>query len=153
MTPPPPPEPAGAAGTTPTEEGVESPPTEPAPAPEEAPDGLQLAALAEDRLDQGDTAGARAALVAAAAAHRSAGNLDAALDACYTALGVAPADPELHLLLTRLYLDRGWRTPATEKLRLLDRLTGLSGDRAARKEIRRIVAELANEPDEIGVPG
>jgi len=144
--PPPGPPPAGGAHAAATGEAAL-----PDAAETELPDGSRLGAEAEDRLDQGDAAGARDALVAAATAYRAAGRVDAALDACYLALAVAPADTELHLILTRLYLDRGWRTPATDKLRLLDRLAELSADKAARTAVRGFIAELANEPDEAGV--
>ncbi len=117
---------------------------EPEPPP---PDGAHLAAEAEGRLDVGDHAGARDGLVAAAAAHRAAGEIDAALDAGYLALAVAPADAELHLLLAELYLDRGWRGPATEKLLLLHRLVGLADDTGARDRICGLAADrLPDEP-------
>lgn len=112
-----------------------------------ARDGLRLAAKAQDLLDRGDRAGARTGFVAAATAHRTAGRLKAALDACYLAVAVAPGDVELHLLLARLYLDRGWHTAATDKLRLLERLTELTGDQAAQDDVRRFVATLAVDPE------
>jgi Tfp pilus assembly protein PilF len=111
-------------------------------------DAVALTEEAASRLEAGDAAAARDALVAAASAHRSAGNVNAALDACYLALEIAPADADLHLLLARLYVDHGWDAHATEKLRLLDRLTELSGDRKARTEVRQLVAALADAADE-----
>ena len=45
-------------------------------------------------------------------------------------VALAPADAELHLALTELYLDRGWRAHAVDKLALLVRLVDLEGDRA-----------------------
>jgi tetratricopeptide (TPR) repeat protein len=140
----------------------EQPPAEPEadvmaePAPEpEAPalEAIRLTEEAADQLEEGDGPAARNALVAAATAHRAAGNLNAALDACYLALEVAPADAALHLLLARLYVDRGWHGHAGEKLRLLDRLTDLSGDKATRKEVRQLVAALADAADEAAAPG
>ncbi len=50
------------------------------------------------------------------------------MDACYQALAILPSDPDIHLLLAELYLDRGWRGPAAEKLVLLGRLAQLNGD-------------------------
>lgn len=131
--------------------GVLEPPEEGpgAAAPEEVqppPDPVALAAEAEERLDQGDSDAARDALVAAAVAYREAGALDAALDACYLALGIAPADPGLHLILAELYLDRGWQGLAADKLLLLDKLVELAGDEAARRRLRQLVA--ARLPDE-----
>jgi tetratricopeptide (TPR) repeat protein len=109
--------------------------------PEPEPDGPTLAAEAQDRLDQGDAAGARERFLAAAAVHRKAGELNAALDACYLALAIAPADPELHLALAELYLDRGWRGPAAEKLTLLDRLVSLEDGSPVRERIRALASE------------
>jgi tetratricopeptide (TPR) repeat protein len=122
-------------------------PAEPEVEPEPPPDPIQLAAEAEDRLDRGDTASARELLLAAAVAHRSAGELNAALDACYLALSISPANADLHLVLAELYLDRGWRSTATDKLLLLARLAELTDDAPTRERVRAIAAaRLADEP-------
>ena len=126
---------------------LEPPEASPAPEPEpELPSGAALAAEAEDRLDAGDDQGARDGLLAAAAAHRRTGQIDAALDACYLALALAPDDQDLHLTLAELYLDRGWHANATDKLLLLGRLADLAGDDNGRRRICAIVA--ARLPDE-----
>jgi tetratricopeptide repeat protein len=123
------------------------PQPQPEPEPAKPADGATLAADAEERLDAGDPAAARDRLLAAAAAHRAAGALDAALDACYLALGLAPADPELHLALAELYLDRGWRGPAADKILLLGRLTDFSRDGAIRSRVCELVAtRLPDDP-------
>jgi thioredoxin-like negative regulator of GroEL len=71
----------------------------------------------------------------------------AALDACYLAIGLAPADPDLHLLLTEIYLDRGWRSQAADKLVLLARLADLDEDPATRERLCAIVTtRLQDEP-------
>jgi hypothetical protein len=116
------------------------------PAPAPPPDPRALTAEAEACLDRADTAGARSRLLAAAAGYRAMGASDAALDACYLALGIAPADPDLHLALAELYLDRGWRGPAGEKLLLLERLVGLTAEAAVRDRIAALVA--ARLPDD-----
>ena len=51
-----------------------------------------------------------------------------ALDACYRALALAPADPELHLLLAEIYEARGWAELGSDKLLLLVRLADVTGD-------------------------
>lgn len=108
--------------------------------------GIALGALAETALFAGDPA-ARDHLLAAARAHRRAGRTAAALDACDLAIGVAPSDYDVHLLLADLYLDRGWRVLAVDKLLLLGRLVELDEDGAARERLCAIVAErLADEP-------
>jgi hypothetical protein len=108
--------------------------------------GIALGAAAEAQLYAGHLAEAHVGLLSAARAHRRAGRLAAALDACYLAIGLAPADPELHLLLTEIYLDRGWRSQAADKLVLLSRLAELDEDPATRERLCAIVA--ARLPDE-----
>lgn len=115
-----------------TEEALESAAAEPTGPP---PDGAILGAEAEDLLDAGDTDGARDRLIQAARAHYANRRLNAALDACYLALGIAPFELELHLLLAELYLEQGWQGPAADKLVLLGRLADLVDDGAARRRI------------------
>jgi tetratricopeptide (TPR) repeat protein len=122
----------------------EAPPDlEPQPPP---PDGAVLTAEAEDLLDAGDTDGARAQLILAAQAHYANGRISAALDACYLALGIAPFEFEVHLLLAELYLVQGWRSPAADKLVLLGRLADLAEDDDGRRRICSLAA--ARIPDD-----
>jgi tetratricopeptide (TPR) repeat protein len=110
-------------------------------------DGGALIGQAEAVLDGGDAPGARDLFVQAAAAQRAAGHVNAAIDACYLALAIAPGDPELHVTLAELYLERGWRGPAAEKLLLLGRLIELTGETAARERLCRLVGErFADDP-------
>jgi tetratricopeptide (TPR) repeat protein len=109
--------------------------------------GIALGAAAEAALHAGDLAAAHDGLLAAARAHRRAGRLSAAVDACYLAIGNAPADPDLHILLAELYLDRGWRGQAIEKLLLLGRLADLDENRAVRDRLCGLVTDrLSDEP-------
>ena len=102
---------------------------------------------AEDALAAGDAVAARDGLLIAAAAHRSEGRSFAAIDACYLALAVAPADFDLHVLLTELYLERGWRGPAVDKLLLLSRLADLEDDPRTRERLCAIATDqLPDEP-------
>lgn len=133
--------------------GVLEPGSEPGDGPAEPdeleppPDPVALAAEAEERLDQGDSDAARDGFLAAAVAYREAGALDAALDACYLALGIAPADAGLHLVLAELYLDRGWPGLAADKLLLLDKLVELADDGTSRERLHELVrARLPDEP-------
>lgn len=105
-----------------------------------AVDVAAIARRADELLDLGDTASARGALLELAAAHREAGRVDAALDAGYVALSIAPGNVDLHLALIGLYLDRGWRGPATEKLRLLHRLVELGDEASARDKLGAALA-------------
>jgi tetratricopeptide (TPR) repeat protein len=100
-----------------------------------------LIAAAETALDAGDVDEARRCYLEAAAAQRSIGNLHAAMDACYQALAVSPADGDVHLILTELYLDRGWRVPAADKLVLLGRLVELAGDDLTRARLCAMAAD------------
>ncbi len=127
----------------------EPPEPEPEPEPIQEPVGLGIAlgAAAEAALFAGDLTAAHDGLLAAARAHRRAGRLSAAVDACYLAIGLAPSDPDLHILLTELYLDRGWRGQAVDKLLLLGRLADLDDDAAVRERLCALVsARLADEP-------
>jgi tetratricopeptide (TPR) repeat protein len=116
------------------------------PVAEPAGLGIALGAAAEAQLYAGDLADARDGLLAAARAHRRAGRLVAAVDACDLAIAIAPADPDLHLLLAELYLDRGWRALAAEKLLLLGRIATLDGDAATRERLCSIAS--ARLPEE-----
>ncbi len=97
-------------------------------------------------VDAGDAGTATELALAIAAAQRDADHPAAALDACYLALAVAPADPGLHLALAELYLDRGWRPLAVEKLDRLVHLATLTEDGATRTRIGALVERRL--PDE-----
>jgi tetratricopeptide (TPR) repeat protein len=144
----PPVTPFAAPGESPADEMEPAAPVEPEPEPEPEPiDAIAVGAAAEAALDAGDADAAREGLLIAAAAHRAAGRSVAAIDACYLALAVAPADVDLHLLLTELYLERGWRVPAIDKLLLLGRLASLADDDAIRRRVCAIASErLPGEP-------
>jgi tetratricopeptide (TPR) repeat protein len=143
-------EPGTDAGTAPDFEAAPEPEPEPAgPEPILEPVGLGIAlgAAAEAALFAGDLVAAHDGLLAAARAHRRAGRLVAAVDACYLAIGLAPADPDLHLLLVEIYLDHGWRSEAADKLLLLGRLADLDGDVAIRDRLCALVSErMPDEP-------
>ena len=112
-----------------------------------ADDAALVLAQAEDSLGMGDDVTTRDLFVRAAIAQRTAGHTDAAIDACYLALAVAPGDPELHVVMAELYLDRGWQAAAAEKLLLLGRLVELTGDLAGRDRLCRVVARsFADDP-------
>jgi tetratricopeptide (TPR) repeat protein len=109
--------------------------------------GFVLADHAEELLAGGDRHGALAGFRAAAVAHRRDGESTAALDACYRALEVAPDDVSIHLTLAELFLERGWRAPAADKLVLLARLGELDGDPTIRERLCRLAAgSLPDEP-------
>jgi tetratricopeptide (TPR) repeat protein len=111
-------------------------------------DGLERMAVAEDALDRGDREVARLAALMAAEAFRVDGRSSAAIDACAFALAIAPGDPALHLELVTLYLERGWRARAEEKLVLLGRLSELDGDGATRLQLCSVAAvEFPENPE------
>ncbi len=118
-------------------------PSAPAPA---APDPLLLTMAVEEALEAGDLDEARRRALTAAIGHRAVGQFHAAMDACYQALAILPSDPDIHLLLAELYLDRGWRGPAADKLVLLGRLSQLTGDHATRGRLCYLAA--ARFPDD-----
>ncbi len=107
--------------------------------------------LATERVEVAAAAGDPSATLElaleASTGHRLGGWQAAAIDACYLALAGNPADPALHLALAELYLDRGWRSIATEKLTLLARLSELTGDLATRARICEVASiRLPDEP-------
>ncbi|HEV8696465.1 MAG TPA: tetratricopeptide repeat protein [Candidatus Limnocylindrales bacterium] len=123
--------------------GEEAPPPEPPPPPFDAAAAM---AAVEDAAERGDAEATRDAALAAARGHRAAGQLHAAIDACYLALATNPADPDLHLALAELYLDRGWRSVAADKLVLLTRLVDLSEDGSARERICELATRVPDDP-------
>jgi len=118
--------------------------------PQQAPaqtDQADLMAATEAAIDRGDVDAVRTRALAASAAQRASGLLEAALDTCHMALGVVPADPDIHLALAELYLDRGWRVSAVDKIILLGRLADLTDDDATRDRLAALVRErLRDEP-------
>jgi hypothetical protein len=120
----------------------------PAPKPRLVPpaDPLVLGRAFDAALDADNLDEARKQAVAGAAAHRAIGQFHAAIDACYQALAIAPADPSVHFALAQLYLDRGWRALAADKLVLIGRLAELTGDTASRARLCDLV--VRRFPDE-----
>ena len=117
-----------------------------APSPPATPDPAILTLAVEEALEAGDLEEARHRALIAANGHRAVGQFHAAMDACYQALAIMPSDPDIHLLLAELYLDRGWRGPAADKLVLLGRLSQLTGDGATRGRLCYLAA--ARFPDD-----
>ncbi len=110
------------------------------------PDPALLTLAVEEALEAGDLDEARRRALVAAIGHREVGQFHASMDACYQALAILPSDPDIHLLLAELYLDRGWRGPAADKLVLLGRLSQLTGDGATRARLCYLAA--ARFPDD-----
>jgi len=117
-----------------------------APGVRPPPDPSLLTLAVEESLERGDLEEARRRALIAAIGHREVGQFHAAMDACYQALAILPSDPDIHLLLAELYLDRGWRGPAADKLVLLGRLAQLNGDAATRARLCYLAA--ARFPDD-----
>jgi tetratricopeptide (TPR) repeat protein len=129
--------PPGIDPTT-TDEATEPPPAASAPRVP-PPDPIALSRAYEAAIDAGNLDEARKQAVAASSAHRAAGQFHAAIDACYEALAIAPADPGVHFSLALLYLDRGWRTLAAEKLLLIGRLAQMTNDTASKARLCDLV--------------
>jgi tetratricopeptide (TPR) repeat protein len=103
------------------------------------PDPIALSRAFEAAIDAGNLDEARKQAVATSSAHRAAGHFHASIDACYEALAIAPADPAVHFALALLYIDRGWRTLAADKLLLIGRLAHLTGDTASQARLCDLV--------------
>lgn len=128
------------------EEGGSWPPVDlpsPPPPPLEGPppDPELLLAEAAALIADGDMATARDKMLIAVMVHREAGRLDAALEICLQLLTTAPGDPQVHIAITNLQLDRGWTTLAREKIELLLRLTSLTGDTQAEADVHGLASE------------
>lgn len=126
---------------------IDLPSPPPAPIVGPPPDPETLMADAAARIDAGDPGAARDLMLTAAMIHRSAGRVDAALEACLQLLGTAPGDPQVHLAIANLQLDRGWTGLATEKMNLLIRLTSLTGDTQAEADVHGLASDrLRDDP-------
>jgi tetratricopeptide (TPR) repeat protein len=136
---------AGGAGSASDIEREAVPAEPPPPPPPPVLPGPATAAV-EVAAAVGDLPGTRTLALEAAAGHRANGASAAAIDVCYIALAGHPADADLHLALADLYLDRGWRTTAADKLVLLARLAELTDDPGTRDRVCEIAA--ARLPDE-----
>jgi tetratricopeptide (TPR) repeat protein len=128
------------------EDGTSWPPVDlpsPPPPPLEGPppDPETLLAEAAALIADGDIATARDRMLTAVLVHREAGRLDAALEVCLQLLTTAPGDPQVHLAIANLQLDRGWTLIATEKIELLKRLTALTGDTQAEADVHGLASE------------
>jgi tetratricopeptide (TPR) repeat protein len=120
---------------------VDLPSLPPPPMVGPTPDPETLLAEAADLIAVGDMDAARNKMLIAVMVHRAAGRLDAALEACLQLLTTAPGDPQVHLAIANLQLDRGWTALATEKIELLLRLTSLTGDTQAEADVHGLAAE------------
>lgn len=103
-------------------------------------------AAVDDAAETGDGVAVRHAALDAARGYRRAGQLNAAMDACYQALATNPADPALHLVLAELYFDRGWGTAAADKLVLLSRLVELADDAPTRTRLCDLARRVPDDP-------
>jgi len=109
-----------------------------------APDPEAFFDEAEQAREAGQTREALALYVLASDAYARAGAREAALEVCQRALAISPGAPSVHLALVRLYLGRGWRERAIEKLTLLDHLLALGPASGARRQIATLAAAHAN---------
>jgi tetratricopeptide (TPR) repeat protein len=103
----------------------------------------ELVRAADDAIEAGDTAAAIDRLLDVAAAGRADGRVQAALDACYTGLSLAPDSVDLHLALVALYDECGWTSLAGEKANLLARLVALDDEPVAMRRVAEARAARA----------
>lgn len=120
--------------------GPEPPPPPPPFDPAAAMAAVEAAVAARD-IDA-----TREAALAAAREYRAAGQPHAAIDVCYQALATSPADPAIHLALAELYIDRGWRSVAADKLVLLTNLVDMVEDEATRDRLCDLAARVPDDP-------
>jgi tetratricopeptide (TPR) repeat protein len=93
-------------------------------------------------------------LLEVAEAHARQGRLVTALDTCYAALALAPAEPAVHLAIARIRLALGWRRRAIDGSSRLARLLELTGDEGGRAALAGFVGrELGSAPGPVIRPG
>lgn len=120
--------------------GPEPPPPPPAFDPAAAMAAVEAAAAT------GAPEATLEAALGAARGFRAGGQLHAAIDVCYQALATNAAEPALHITLAELYIDRGWRTVAADKLVLLSKLVDLSADGRTRERLCEVAARVPDDP-------
>jgi tetratricopeptide (TPR) repeat protein len=96
---------------------------------------------ADRAIDEGRPVDARGLLLEAAHSFAAAGVRDAALDACFDALSVAPDDLELHLMLAETYAAAGWSEHLEAKAAIVGRYLDLEPDDAARTRLAAILED------------
>ena len=112
-----------------------------------APDPETLLAAADALLDDDLRVEAAEAYAMAAAAFQRIDEPAAAFDACQRGLEAAPGSAIVHVELARLYLARGWRDRAADKLLLLDRLMLVADDEPGHQAAVALgQTALADEP-------
>ena len=137
---------AAAAGALARAGALLAGPIGPEPPPPPPPfDPAAAMAAVEDAAATGNAQATREAALDAARGFRAGGQLHAAIDACYQALATNPSDAGVHLTLAELYVDRGWRTIAADKLLLLASLVDVDGDRATRDRLCALAARIPDD--------
>jgi tetratricopeptide (TPR) repeat protein len=101
---------------------------------------VSFAEAEEARADEQDER-AIAAYLAASAAYAQRDLPDAALDACYRALEVAPGSIAVHLAMADLYLRRGWREHGVERLELIEHVLRIDPDPDVGMQLVDLAAE------------
>ncbi|MEP7158357.1 MAG: tetratricopeptide repeat protein [Chloroflexota bacterium] len=92
------------------------------------------------------------AWLAESAEHRAAEHYDAALDACLRALSLDSSAARSHLEFARVWLARGWKSLAAERVKLLERLLALQPDDQVSAALRDIAAQMSAAPASTAPP-
>jgi tetratricopeptide (TPR) repeat protein len=98
-------------------------------------------AEAEAARADGEDERAVEAYLAAAAAYAERDLSDAAIDACYRALEVAPGHIDVHLVMADLYLRRGWKEHGVERVELIEHVLGIDPDPGILASLKAIAAQ------------
>jgi tetratricopeptide (TPR) repeat protein len=117
-----------------------------------APNADRLMAAGEDARASNRASAAIDAWLAESAEHRAADHYDAALDACLRALALDSSAARSHLELARVWLARGWKDLAAERVALLERLLALQPDAHVSDALREVAAHVAAAPAAPSVP-
>ena len=82
------------------------------------------------------------AYLAASAAYAQRDLPDAALDACYRALEVAPGTIAVHLAMADLYLQRGWREHGVVRMELIEHVLRIDPDPDVSMRLQDLAARV-----------
>jgi tetratricopeptide (TPR) repeat protein len=99
----------------------------------------RLMAAGEEARASRRTSAAIDAWLAESAEHRAAEHYDAALDACLRALALDSSAARSHLELARVWLARGWKDLAAERVALIERLLTLQPDAPVSAALRDLL--------------
>lgn len=90
---------------------------------------------------EGDLDRAAGAYLAAAVGYAQQNDFDAALEACFRALEARPGAIDVHMIMARIYLRRGWREHGVQRVLLLDKRLRIDEEPQRRAALTALVRD------------